>query len=84
MKVSALLPILSTTSWFFGNVKGYAECPNTQSATVAPHKNIWRPLSEDEVLDASTVTAQKLHLNPDPAPKYVEHYGLGKGSNRLI
>ncbi|KAF1967283.1 amine oxidase catalytic domain-containing protein [Bimuria novae-zelandiae CBS 107.79] len=58
--------------FFQTTIQDLTECATDQPTTNAPRKNVWRPLSEQEVLDVGNIVTQKFTLNPTPAPNTTE------------
>lgn len=73
MNLFSIRKALTIAVLFRLTIQDCTQCSTDQPTIDAPRKNVWRPLSEKEVLDATSVVTQKLHLNTDPAQKYVDH-----------
>jgi hypothetical protein len=63
MKHSFFLTTLSILSLAQDTIQ---QCSNEQPTVVAPHKNIWQPLSDEEILGVNSVLAQKLNVTSAP------------------
>lgn len=63
---------LWATSFFVRRTVQYeTQCSVNQSAVVAPYRNIWRPLTVEEVSDIQSIVTQRLQLEQNAASKSV-------------